>query len=491
MQMTPETRYRNLIGGRWVAGEGPSYPNLNPARPQENLGLVEEASEAQVNEALSAAERAFADWRRMTPPARARIVGRAAYLLRERKEELARVMSREEGKLLRESRGEIEKSLLLMEYYAGEGVRLGGETIPSEMPRTFTYTLRQPLGVVSIITPWNFPVSILVWKVSPALVAGNTVVCKPSPLTPASAVMVAEAFQEAGLPDGVLNLVQGDARVGTQLVGAKEVKAVSFTGSTPVGMAVYQQASARGAKVTCEMGGKNAVVVLEDADLDLAATGILQGAFGSTGQRCTATSRLIVHKAVREKLLERLVAGAKQIIPGDPFDEASGMGPAVSEEQLKKVLSYIEIASGEGGKLCTGGERPAREGYFVVPTIFDGITPSMRLAREEVFGPVLAVLEAGSFEEALSIANDVEYGLTASIYTQNPNAIMEFVERAEVGMVHVNQPTVGGEAQLPFGGIKKSGIGDREMGKPGIEFFTELKTVFYDYTGAVRKTNIY
>jgi aldehyde dehydrogenase (NAD+) len=489
--MNADTRYRNLIGEHWLPGEGAQRLSLNPSKPSEVLGTVEEASAQQVADAFSAAARAFAGWRKTPSPERGRVIARAAAILRQKKEELAATMSREEGKLLREARGEIEKGLLLMDYYAGEGLRLGGETIPSEVSRTFTYTLRQPLGVVALITPWNFPVAIPIWKAAPALVAGNTVVMKPSPLTPACAVLLAEAFQEAGLPAGVFNLVQGDAAVGEAMMQAPSLRAISFTGSTPVGMSIYQKGAARGLKVTCEMGGKNAVVVLDDADLDLAATGILQGAFGSTGQRCTATSRVICHPSVKAALLERVVEGAKKLIPGDPFDDKSGLGPAVSEPQMQKVLQYIEITKSEGAKLLCGGGRASEAGYFLSPTVFDGVVPNMRLAREEAFGPVLAVLEASTLEEAIALTNDTEFGLTASIYSRDPGALMEFTENAEVGMVHLNQPTVGGEAQLPFGGVKKSGIGDREMGKPGIEFFTELKTVFYDFTGAIRKTSIY
>jgi acyl-CoA reductase-like NAD-dependent aldehyde dehydrogenase len=491
MHLSPDTRFQNFIAGRWISGEAAKTANVNPSKPSEILGYVEEASPAQVRSAIESAGKAFLDWRRRPAPERGRIIGKAAQLLRQKREELATVMSREEGKLLREARGEVDKSLFLMEYYSGEGMRLSGETVPSEMPRTFTYTLRQPLGVVGLITPWNFPVSIPIWKICPALVAGNAVVFKPSPLTPGCAQIIVETFLEAGLPPEVLQLTHGNAAVGEVIVRSPECRAISFTGSTPVGFKVYQMAAVHGAKVTCEMGGKNAVIVLEDADLELAATGILQGGFGSTGQRCTATSRVIAHSSIRKELVELIIAGMSRFAPGDPFVETSGIGPAVSEAQLQKNLYYTGVAKDEGARLCAGGTRGEGEGYFFAPTLFDGVTPTMRIAKEEVFGPVLSILEANDFETALEIANSSEFGLTGSIYSRDPNAIMDFCERAEVGMAHINQPTIGGEAQLPFGGIKKSGIGDREMGKPGIEFFTELKTVFFDYTGAVRKTSIY
>lgn len=491
MQLSPDTRFLNFILGRWTHGEGPRTPSLNPSNPAEILGYVEEASAAQTRLAIESAQKAFADWRKRPAPERGRIIGKAASIMRQKKEELSFVMSKEEGKLLRESRGEVEKSLLLMEYYAGDGLRISGETLPSEMPRTFTYTLRQPLGVVGLITPWNFPVSIPIWKICPALVAGNTVVLKPSPLTPGCSQIIMECFLEAGLPPEVMQLVNGEATVGETLCRAHECKAISFTGSTPVGFKVYQMAAEHGAKVTCEMGGKNAVIVMDDADLELAAGGILQGGFGSTGQRCTATSRVIAHKAIHRELVERLQAGAAKFQPGDPFDEKSGIGPCVSEAQLKRVLYYTRVAKDEGATLCLGGNQPEGAGYFIEPALFDNVTPNMRIAQEEVFGPVLSVLEAKDFEEALALANGVEFGLTGSLYTRDPNAIMEFCERAEVGMVHINQPTIGGEAQLPFGGAKKSSIGDKEMGKPGLEFFTEQKTVFFDFTGAARKSSIY
>jgi aldehyde dehydrogenase (NAD+) len=364
------------------------------------------------------------------------------------------------------------------------------------MPSTFTYTIRQPLGVAALITPWNFPWAIPCWKIAPALVAGNTVVLKPASATPKMAVEIVRLFEEAGLPPGVLNLVLGSGgTVGDALVTHPAVRAVSFTGSNDVGTKLYAAAAARQARCTCEMGGKNPAVVMADADLTLATEGIVQGAFGSTGQRCTATSRVIVDRRVAGELTERLVERTRALKVGDGANPATDVGPLVDEAQLKSVLHYIGVGKEDGAKLLIGGTRltdgRAAKGHFVAPTIFGDVTPSMRIAREEVFGPVLAILAIDSFEEAVSAANAVDYGLTSAIYSNDPNAIMRFVDRSEVGIVHVNSPTVGGEAQLPFGGTKATGTGWREMSEEGIHFFTEPKTVYFDYSGGKRDTNIY
>jgi aldehyde dehydrogenase (NAD+) len=405
-------------------------------------------------------------------------------------------MTHEEGKTIGEARGEVQKSINLLEYYAGQSFRIEGRTYPSEMPNTFVYTIRQPLGVVSCITPWNFPFCVPIWKIAPALVTGNTVVFKAASNTPSCAEWLVKVFEEAGLPKGVLNLVYGSGSVvGDEFVNNPAIRAVSFTGSCEVGGEVAKQAAAHLAKVTCEMGGKNPVVVMDDADLDLAADGTVQGAFGSTGQRCTATSRVILHKAIADKFIEKLIVRVQKIKVGDGFEEGVTMGPAVDKSQFETDLRYIEIAKKEGCKCLIGGsaltEGKLAKGYFVAPTVFDNVTPDKTLAQEEVFGPVLAVLRVNDFEEAMQVANGVKFGHTCSIYTSDANLVMKFTDRIEAGMVHINQPTIGGEAQLPFGGIKATGYGQREMSEEGLNFFTELKTVFYDYTGTKRQTNIY
>jgi aldehyde dehydrogenase (NAD+) len=346
------------------------------------------------------------------------------------------------------------------------------------------------------VTPWNFPVAIPVWKIAPALVAGNTVVFKPASLTPATAVRITEIFEEAGLPKGVLNLILGSgSEAGDEIIAHPAVKAVSFTGSNEVGIRMYEQVSRRGAKVQCEMGGKNPVVVMEDADLDLAVESTAQGAFGSSGQRCTATSRVVVVNEVADEFVRRIVARAENMRIGPGDDPQTEMGPSVDEGQFKTVLSYIEIGREDGARLATGGERASGDGldkgYFVRPAVFDHVTPDMRIAREEVFGPVLSVLRVKDFDEAMMVANDSEYGLSSSIFTNDAARIFRFVDEIETGMTHINSPTTGGEAHIPFGGIKATGIGDREQGSTALDFYTELKVVYVDYTGRKREGNLY
>ena len=489
--------YRNLIDGEWVlpAGER-EVPNLNPADTRDVIGAVKLSTRAQARAAIDAAARAFPAWRALPAPERARIIQRAQHLLEERAEEVARALTREEGKVLAEARGEVKKTLNILEFMAGQGMRLDGVTRPSELPSTFAYTLRQPLGVIAAITPWNFPLSIPFWKLAPALVAGNTAVFKPATLTPECAQHVVEILCASGLPKGVLNLVYGAGNeVGEELVTHPAIRAVSFTGSSEVGAQLYARGAAAMKKVQCEMGGKNPLVVLEDADLDLAASGCAMGAFGSTGQRCTATARAIVVEQVADAFVAKVVELGRQFRAGPGLEEGFTLGPQVDENQLNIVLKYIEVAREEGATMVCGGERltqgDLKHGYFVAPTVFDQVQPQMRIAREEVFGPVLAVLRVRDFEQALQIANQVDYGLTASIYSGDPTRILRFVDQIEVGMVHINSATVGGEAHLPFGGVKATGVGHREMGDTCLDFYTELKTVYYDYTGTVRQSKFY
>ncbi|HVY62556.1 MAG TPA: aldehyde dehydrogenase family protein [Planctomycetota bacterium] len=489
--------YRNFIDGQWVQSMGTRRAyNINPADIEDKIGEVTLATREETKAAIEAARRAFPAWKATPAPTRGRLIAKVREVLERRKEEIARLLTREEGKILREARGEVQKTLNMLDFMSGEGYRMGGETAPSELPNTACYTLRQPLGVVSIITPWNFPLCIPAWKIAPALVAGNTVVFKPATLTPGTATALVECFVEAGLPKGVLNMVIGSgSEVGDELVANPTIRAVSFTGSNEIGTALYVQAAKTLKKVQCEMGGKNPIVVLEDADLDLAAEATVQGAFGSTGQRCTATSRAVVMDSVADAFVAKLAEKAKKIVLGSGLDEKTGMGPSVDEGQHRTVLNYIEVAKQDGAKLVCGGTRPAEgalaRGYFTTPTVFDHVTPGMRIAKEEVFGPVLAVIRVKSFEEACEVANDCEYGLTSSLYTHDVSKWYKFVDAIETGITHLNSPTMGGEPQLPFGGMKATGVGSREMGKPAIDFFTELKTVYADYTGRKRETNIY
>ncbi|HVG33215.1 MAG TPA: aldehyde dehydrogenase family protein [Pyrinomonadaceae bacterium] len=491
------TVYRNFIGGQWIeSASGKTVENRNPANTDDVLGEFRQATREEARSAVEAASLAFREWRRTPAPTRGRIVARAARLMEEDKENLAQLLTREEGKTIAESRGELQRSINVAEFCAGEARRISGETIQSELPLNFAYTIKQPLGVVAVVTPWNFPVAIPVWKIAPALVAGNSVVFKPASLTPATAVRITEIFEEAGIPPGVLNLILGSgSEAGDEIINHPAVKAVSFTGSNDVGIRLYEQVSRRGAKVQCEMGGKNPVVVLEDADLDLAVESTAQGAFGSSGQRCTATSRAVVVNEVADEFVRRITERAQNMRLGAGSDPATEMGPSVDEGQFKTVLSYIEIGREDGAELKCGGERATGDGfdkgYFVRPAVFDRVTQDMRVAREEIFGPVLSVLRVKDFDEAMMVANDSEYGLSSSIFTNDAARIFRFVDEIETGMTHINSPTTGGEAHIPFGGIKATGIGDREQGSTALDFYTDLKVVYVDYTGRKREGNLY
>ena len=488
---------KNYINGKWVEStSGKSVPNVNPANTDEILCFTPLSSRDEAKAAIAAAAEAFPTWRATPAPARGKLMFRAWQLMQERLEDLAVALTKEEGKILRESRGEIQRSLNIMEYTAGEGRRLKGSTIPSELPNTFIYTIRQPIGVVGLITPWNFPVAIPVWKIAPALVAGNTVVFKPATFTPLTAVKIVEIFEEAGFPPGVLNMViGGGGTVGDEIVNHNHVHGISFTGSCEVGNEIYSQGSKRGIRVQCEMGGKNPLVVLNDADLTLAVEGAVQGGLGSTGQRCTAASRVIVEESIADKFTELLLKRIENFRTGNGMDPITDMGPSVDESQMNTVLKYIEIGKSEGARLLKGGKRLTSgsyaKGYFVEPTIFDGVTPSMRIAQEEIFGPVLSIIRAKNFDDAVEIANGVRFGLSASLYSHDISKIMRFAEMSEVGKVHINSPTIGGEAQAPFGGIKATGIGPRECGSEVFEFYTEIKAVYIDFTGKKRETSIY
>ncbi|HEX8178712.1 MAG TPA: aldehyde dehydrogenase family protein [Pyrinomonadaceae bacterium] len=489
--------YRNFINGQWLESTSEqTAPNYNPANTDEVLGTVRLATREEARSAVEAAAEAFRGWRATPAPARGRIVARAARLLEDDKENLAAIITREEGKTLGEARGELQRAINVAEFCAGEARRLNGETITSELPANFAYTIREPHGVVACITPWNFPVAIPVWKIAPALVAGNTVVFKPATITPATAVRLTEIFAEAGLPKGVLNLILGSgSEAGDEIVNHRAVRAISFTGSNGVGLKLYEQAARRGIPVQCEMGGKNPVVIMEDADMALAVESTAQGAFGSTGQRCTATSRAVVVEQVADEFICRVVERALKLRLGDGMSPETEVGPLVDRNQFQNVLRYVDIGKEDGATLVCGGavaQGPGlRKGFFVQPTIFDRVTPDMRIAREEIFGPVLSVLRVKDFDEAMLVANDSEYGLSSAIFTNDAARIFRFVDEIETGMTHINSPTTGGEAHIPFGGIKATGVGPHEQGSTSLDFYTELKVVYVDYTGRKREGNLY
>jgi alpha-ketoglutaric semialdehyde dehydrogenase len=477
---------RNFINGRWVeSSSGLTFERRNPADQSEVVAIVPLSTRKEAREAIAAAKAAFPAWRDTPAPVRGKIIARAAAILEARKEEVARLLTREEGKTLKDSLGEVTRSVNILEFTAGEARRMGGETVPSELPRNIAYTFKQPLGVVGAITPWNFPVAIPVWKAGPALVTGNTMVFKPAEVTPLTAAVIVEIFAEAGVPPGVLNMVLGAGEeVGDELVAHDDVRALSFTGSNAIGGAIYAAGARKMKKCQCEMGGKNPVVVLADADLDLAVESTVVGAFGSSGQRCTATSRVVVEDAIADRFVDALAARARQCRAGDGLDSRVDLGPLVDEKQLETVLRYLEIGKKEaellvGGSRLTGGAFD--RGLFVAATVFDRVPWDSVIAQEEIFGPVISVIRVADFEEAIRVANSVKYGLSSSIYTNDARKIFEFIERIESGMTHVNLPTIASEAHLPFGGIKATGIGLREMGRVAIDFYTEIKTVYIDY----------
>jgi aldehyde dehydrogenase (NAD+) len=483
---------RNFIGGEWVESRsGATFNTYNPAT-EDMIAHVAQSGSADVNAAVDAAKEAYKSWRLTPAPRRGEILFRVAQILTERKEQLARLMTQEMGKIISETRGDVQEAIDMAYYMGGEGRRLMGYTAPVEMPNKFGMALRDSVGVIGLITPWNFPVAVPSWKMLPALVAGNAVVFKPSEDTPAIAAEFVRVFQDAGLPPGVLNLVLGAGDAGDFLVTHQGVRVISFTGSTQTGLKVYAKAASLGKKVTLEMGGKNAIIVMDDANLDLVVDAITWSAFGTTGQRCTATSRLIVQKGIKPKLVDALVEKARAIKLGNGLDESVNMGPLVNQKALDKVSGYINIAKHEGVKILIGGERPSGmdKGYFFQPTLFDGVERGMRVEQEEIFGPVLSIVEVGSLDEAIEVNNGVAYGLSSSIFTENVNAAFRAIRDLTTGIVYINHGTTGAEIQFPFGGTRGTGNGMREAGQAGLDSFTEWKSVYVDYSGRLQRAQI-
>lgn len=480
--------FKNFINGEWTESKsGQTFQNINPANTDDTVGLFQSSNAEDVDQACRAAAAAQTAWAGLPATKRGEYLFKAAELVEDRLRQIGEEMTREEGKTLPEAIGETKRAINIFRYFGGEGSRQFTYHVPSERENVLCYTIRKPLGTVALITPWNFPIAIPAWKIAPALVAGNTVVIKPASLAPLSSFRLVEALDEAGIPAGVINYVTGSGgSAGDALTSNPVVKAVSFTGSTSVGAALYKKVSERRIRVQLEMGGKNPTVVLSDADLDYAADILINGAFFSTGQKCTACSRAIIERPVYESLVERLVEKTRQLKVGNGLDPAVQIGPAVDEAQLKTDLEYIEIAQKEGAQLLCGGKRLTGgdydKGYFVEPTIFSGVTSEMRVAQEEVFGPVLALIVAEDFEEALQIANDVRFGLSASIVSKDLTKVHEFINRIEAGLITVNLPTAGVEYQLPFGGTKESSYGMREQGPQALDFYSESRTVYLKYT---------
>ena len=490
------TVYDNYIDGRWApSASGETFENRNPANTGDLIGVFQKSTRRDVDAALDAARRAYETWRLVPAPRRAEILFKAAQLIADRKETFARDMTREMGKVLSETRGDVQEAIDMTFYMAGEGRRMFGQTVPSELRNKFAMSVRQPLGVCSVITPWNFPMAIPSWKIVPALVCGNTVVFKPASQTPLSAVNFVKVLEDAGVPKGVVNMVTGDGdEVGTPLTTHEAVRVVSFTGSTHVGRIVNQASAPGFKKVHLEMGGKNVVMIMDDANLELAVDGCLWGGFGTTGQRCTAASRVVVHETVYRTFVEQFVARARSLVVGDGLREETQMGPSNSEGQLNTVLKYVQIGKDEGAKLACGGNRldtgAHGKGYFHEPTIFTDVAPGMRIAREEIFGPVVSVIPCRSLEEAIEIGNGVEYGLSASIYTQDINRAFTAMRDLYTGIFYVNAPTIGAEVHLPFGGTKNTGNGHREAGTAALDVFSEWKSIYVDFSGKLQRAQI-
>lgn len=482
----PET-FKNLIGGEWVnARSGATFENRNPANIDEIVGVFPKGDADDARQAIEAAREAQPRWAAVPAPKRGEVLYRAANLIEQRAESIAHEMTREEGKTLPESRGEVGRAVNILRYFAGEGARLAGEAMPSERDRVFIHTIRRPLGVVGLITPWNFPIAIPAWKLAPALVAGNGVVLKPSDLAPLCALRLVEALDEAGVTKGAMNFVTGPgSKVGHEIVTNPIVRAISFTGSEATGGGIAVEAAKRRARVQLEMGGKNPTIVLGDADVDEAVNLVVNAAFFSTGQKCTATSRVIVEAPLVPRFTDALVERTCRLKVGNGLEPGVEIGPSIDQSQLDTVLSYVGVAREEGGRVACGGDRlrdgAYARGYFSAPAVVTDVRPNMRVAQEEVFGPVLAVLPARDLDEAVAIANDIRFGLSASIVTRSLSAAFDFINRIDAGLVMVNLPSAGVEYHVPFGGTKASSVGMREQGSVAIDFYTEIKTVYLKY----------
>ena len=487
--------FQNYIAGEWVdAASGETFESTSPA-DGETLGIFPRSGRADVERAVEAAKQAFEDWRLVPAPKRGEILFRFGQLLADGKEDLAELMTHEMGKVLPEARGDVQEAVDMAFYMGGEGRRLFGQTTPSELRDKFNMSVRMPIGVVGVITPWNFPIAIPSWKILPALVCGNTVVFKPATDTPALGERFVELLAEAGVPPGVVNVVHGGGgEVGNAIVTHPDVPVITLTGSRDTGVAVTKAAAERLKHVHLELGGKNAIIVLDDADLDLAVEGILWSAFGTSGQRCTAASRVIAHEAVYDQLVSRLVAEAERLRLGVGWDEDTDVGPVINQAALEKIHSYTGIGRDEGATLLTGGEIASGnglgKGFYYRPTIFGDVDPQMRIAQEEIFGPTTAVIKVRDADEAIQVSNGIEYGLSSSIFTRDVNRAFRAMRDLKAGITYINAGTIGAEVHLPFGGTKGTGNGHREAGQAALDFFTEWKSIYVDYSGKLQKAQI-
>lgn len=487
--------HKNYIDGIWQnAANGNTFTDINPAINSDIIADFPNSGVEDVDDAVRSARRAFKTWSRLPAPERGNILKRIGDLLTERKSEMAFEMTREMGKPFFETKGDVQEAIDTAYYAASETRRLFGHTVPSELPNKFNMSIRRPIGVCGIISAWNFPVAVPTWKIFPALACGNTVVFKPSSDAPHSGELLVRVMEDANVPPGVVNLVQGRGSVGRAMVEHPDVNVVSFTGSTEVGSKIGEACGRMHKRVTLELGGKNPMIVMQDADLELALEGLIWGAFGTTGQRCTATSRLIVHENVHDELVGRLKEAAENLKLGYGNDESTDVGPVVNQGGLDTIVKYIQIGKDEGATLICGGNIPTGDGlddgFFFEPTIFTGVSPTMRIAKEEIFGPVISVLKISSYEEAIEVANNVEYGLSSSIYTKDVTIAFRAMHDIEAGITYVNGPTIGAEAHMPFGGVKATGNGHREGGWEVFDFYTETKTIYVDYSGTLQKAQI-
>lgn len=485
----------NYINGEWVpASNGETFQNINPANNTDVIGNFPQSTAEDIDKAVKAAAKAMKMWKKLPAPKRGDIIRKAGDIFARRQQELAEIMTREMGKTITETRGDIQEAIDTCYYGATEARRLFGFTAPSELTNKMNLSIRTPIGVCGIITAWNFPIAVPSWKIIPALICGNTVVLKPSEESPHSANIFAEILEEAGLPHGVFNVVHGNGNAGSALVEHPEVKVIGFTGSTATGKKIAGRCGELNKKCSLEMGGKNVQIVLEDANMDLAIDGVLWGAFGTTGQRCTATSRLILQDTIYDDFINKLITRATKLIVGPGNNSSTNVGPVINEKQLNKIHDYVRIGREEGALCVLGGDREFKDelglGTFYKPTIFIDVTPSMRIFREEIFGPVLSIIKVSSFQEAIDLANDCEYGLSSSIYTKDVNKAINAVHQLETGISYINAPTIGAEAHMPFGGVKGTGNGHREGGWTAYEIFTEWKTIYIDYSDTLQRAQI-